>query len=88
MRADPIASSPKPKQRAAILQEKSGKLMDSVKAERLTGFHVGWISPFDQKKSVPVVVVAKTSINENPGSGKASWLAPAGGARGWPSGSA
>jgi ybaK/ebsC protein len=40
---------------AAALKAKSAKMMDSAKAERLTGFHTGGISPFGQKKRVPVV---------------------------------
>ncbi|MBT9384419.1 Cys-tRNA(Pro) deacylase [Pseudooceanicola sp. CBS1P-1] len=51
----PVALSVKLKQAAAALGGKSAQMMDPAKAERLTGFHVGGISPFGQKKRVPVV---------------------------------
>lgn len=43
---------------AAALKAKSAQMMDPAKAERLTGFRTGGISPFGQKKRVPVVVEA------------------------------
>lgn len=41
---------------AAALQGKSAKMMRPADAERLTGYHVGGISPFGQKKRMPVVL--------------------------------
>ncbi len=35
---------------------KSAQMMDPGKAERLTGFHTGGISPFGQKRSVPCAI--------------------------------
>ncbi|SFK01183.1 aminoacyl-tRNA deacylase [Celeribacter neptunius] len=43
------------KKLAAALKGKSAQMMDPSKAERLTGFHTGGISPFGQKKRVPIV---------------------------------
>ncbi|AJE48380.1 YbaK/EbsC family protein [Celeribacter indicus] len=37
---------------------KSAQMMDPAKAERLTGFHTGGISPFGQKRPVPVAFEA------------------------------
>nr|WP_321511079.1 aminoacyl-tRNA deacylase [uncultured Celeribacter sp.] len=39
---------------AAAFGSKSAKMMEPQKAERLTGFHTGGISPFGQKKRAPV----------------------------------
>jgi Cys-tRNA(Pro)/Cys-tRNA(Cys) deacylase len=50
--AIPVAASLKLKQVAAVLKGKGAQMMDPAKAERLTGFHVGGISPFGQKKRV------------------------------------
>ena len=44
------------KKLAAALHGKSAKMMRPADAERLTGYHVGGISPFGQKKRVPVVI--------------------------------
>ncbi|WP_420567168.1 aminoacyl-tRNA deacylase [Thalassovita sp.] len=44
------------KRAAAAFGGKSAKMMDQAKAERLTGYHTGGISPFGQKKRVPVAV--------------------------------
>jgi len=37
---------------------KAAQMMDAAKAERLTGFHTGGISPFGQRKRVPVAIEA------------------------------
>jgi Cys-tRNA(Pro)/Cys-tRNA(Cys) deacylase len=44
------------KKLAAAFGGKSAKMMRPQDAERLTGYHVGGISPFGQKKRVPVVI--------------------------------
>src|ERR1700681_1928345 len=44
------------KKLAAAFQGKSAKMMRPADAERLTGYHVGGISPFAQKKRVPVAI--------------------------------
>lgn len=44
------------KKLAAAFRGKAAKMMRPADAERLTGYHVGGISPFGQKKRVPVVI--------------------------------
>src|SRR5437899_1922162 len=44
------------KKNAAALQGKAATMMRPADAERLTGYHVGGISPFGQKRRVPVVI--------------------------------
>jgi Cys-tRNA(Pro)/Cys-tRNA(Cys) deacylase len=44
------------KKLAAALHGKTAKMMRPADAERLTGYHVGGISPFGQRKRVPVVI--------------------------------
>jgi Cys-tRNA(Pro)/Cys-tRNA(Cys) deacylase len=44
------------KKLAAAFQGKSAKMMRPADAERLTGYHVGGISPFGQKKRVPSAI--------------------------------
>lgn len=40
---------------AAAFGGKSAEMMDPAKAERLTGYHTGGISPFGQRKRAPTV---------------------------------
>lgn len=44
------------KKLAAAFGGKSAKMMRPADAERLTGYHVGGISPFGHKKRVPVAI--------------------------------
>ncbi len=44
------------KRLAAAFQGKSAQMMRPADAERLTGYHVGGISPFGQKKPVPTAI--------------------------------
>jgi Cys-tRNA(Pro)/Cys-tRNA(Cys) deacylase len=44
------------KKLAAALGGKSASMMRPADAERITGYHVGGISPFGQKKKVPVAI--------------------------------
>jgi Cys-tRNA(Pro)/Cys-tRNA(Cys) deacylase len=44
------------KKLATAFHGKTAKMMRPPDAERLTGYHVGGISPFAQKKRVPVVI--------------------------------
>jgi Cys-tRNA(Pro)/Cys-tRNA(Cys) deacylase len=46
------------KKLAAAFRGKAANMMRPADAERLTGYHVGGISPFAQKKRVPVAVDA------------------------------
>lgn len=59
------------KKLAAALGGKSARMMKPADAERLTGYHVGGISPFGQKKRVPVAIddaaVAETTVYLNGG---------------------
>ena len=59
------------KKLAAAFGGKTAKMMRPADAERLTGYHVGGISPFGQKKRVPVTIeqaaLAETSVFVNGG---------------------
>jgi len=44
------------KKLAAALNGKSANMLRPADAERITGYHVGGISPFGQKKRVPVAI--------------------------------
>lgn len=59
------------KKLAAALGGKSAKMMKPADAERLTGYHVGGISPFGQKKRLPVAIddaaLAETTVYLNGG---------------------
>ena len=44
------------KRLAAAFRGKAANMMRPADAERLTGYHVGGISPFGQRKRVPVVI--------------------------------
>lgn len=44
------------KKLAAAFRGKSAKMMRPADAERITGYHVGGISPFGQKKRVPTAI--------------------------------
>lgn len=44
------------KKLASAFHGKSANMMKPADAERLTGYHVGGISPFGQKKSVPTAI--------------------------------
>ena len=46
------------KKLASAFGGKAAKMMRPADAERLTGYHVGGISPFGQKKRVPVAIEA------------------------------
>lgn len=43
---------------AAAFGAKSAAMMPAPKAEKLTGYHVGGISPFGQKRAVPTALEA------------------------------
>jgi Cys-tRNA(Pro)/Cys-tRNA(Cys) deacylase len=70
------------KKLAAAFGGKTAKMMRPADAERLTGYHVGGISPFAQKKRVPVAIdeaaLGETSVFLNGGQrGLQIELAPA-----------
>ncbi|SEI14286.1 Cys-tRNA(Pro) deacylase [Tardiphaga sp. OK245] len=52
------------KKLAGAFHGKSAKMMRPADAERMTGYHVGGISPFGQKKRVPVAM-EQAALSEN-----------------------
>ena len=44
------------KKLATAFRGKTAKMMRPADAERLTGYHIGGISPFAQKKRVPIAI--------------------------------
>lgn len=52
------------KKLAAAFGGKSAAMMKPADAERITGYHVGGISPFGQKKAVPVALDAAALAHE------------------------
>jgi Cys-tRNA(Pro)/Cys-tRNA(Cys) deacylase len=59
------------KKLAATFRGKTANMMRPADAERLTGYHVGGISPFAQKRRVPVAIdqaaLSETSVYLNGG---------------------
>lgn len=59
------------KKLAAVFRGKSARMMRPADAERITGYHVGGISPFGQKKRVPTAIeqaaLAETTVYLNGG---------------------
>ncbi|WP_398479449.1 Cys-tRNA(Pro) deacylase [Tardiphaga sp.] len=59
------------KKLAAAFRGRSAKMMKPADAERITGYHVGGISPFGQKKRVPTAIeqaaLAETTVYLNGG---------------------
>ncbi len=59
------------KKLAAAFHGKSARMMRPADAERITGYHVGGISPFGQKKRVPTAIeqaaLAETTVYLNGG---------------------
>ena len=53
------------KRLAAAFGAKSAQMMRPDDAERLTGYHVGGISPFGQKKSVPTAIEIAALTHES-----------------------
>lgn len=51
------------KKLAAAFGGKSASMMKPADAERATGYHVGGISPFGQKKQVPTAIEAEAMVH-------------------------
>lgn len=60
----PVAASLSMKRAAAVFGAKAAKMMEPAKAERLTGYVVGGISPVGQKRRVPVALDDSASALE------------------------
>lgn len=52
------------KKLAAAFGGKSASMMKPADAERLTGYHVGGISPFGQRKAVPTAIETAAFAHE------------------------
>ena len=52
------------KKLAAAFGAKAAKMMKPADAERLTGYHVGGISPFGQKKQVPTAIEEAALVHD------------------------
>jgi len=52
------------KRLAAAFGGKSASMMKPADAERATGYHVGGISPFGQKKQVPTAIEAEAMTHD------------------------
>jgi Cys-tRNA(Pro)/Cys-tRNA(Cys) deacylase len=67
----PSAREVSMKRLATAFRGKAANMMRPIDAERLTGYHVGGISPFAQKKRVPVAIdqaaLTETSVYLNGG---------------------
>lgn len=53
------------KKLAAAMNGKTAQMMKPVDAERATGYHVGGISPFGQRRKVPAVMDAEAAALDN-----------------------
>ncbi len=53
------------KRLAAAFAGKQAQMMRPADAERLTGYHVGGISPFGQKKAVPTAIEVEALAHES-----------------------
>jgi len=53
------------KKLAAVFAGKSAEMMKPADAERITGFRVGGISPFGQKRAVPTVIEQDALANSH-----------------------
>jgi Cys-tRNA(Pro)/Cys-tRNA(Cys) deacylase len=53
------------KKLAAAIGGKAAQMMKPIDAERITGYHVGGISPFGQKKKVPTLIEQSALAQES-----------------------
>lgn len=61
----PSAKQISMKKLAGSVGAKSARMMESAEAERLTGYHVGGISPFGQRKKIPIIFAQEAVEEEN-----------------------